>query len=296
MAEKDRPMTDRPKTGGPKTDKTESRVGDDLHVDLADRITYNSYLDLATLFSAHRPLTPAHDEHLFIIIHHVQELWLKLVDYELDLAITSIRADDIGPALKALARVGRAQEQLISAWDVLSTLTPADYLVFRGSFGQASGFQSYQYRKVEFRLGAKDARMLLPHRHDAAIHAELEAALTAPSIYDETLRLLVRRGLPVPVELIERDLSLPHIFNETLRDIWIGIYRDSTRHFELYELAEKLVDVEDRFQQWRFRHMKTVERIIGFKRGSGGSSGVGFLKSALDRSFFPELWAVRTEL
>ncbi|PZU92124.1 MAG: tryptophan 2,3-dioxygenase [Chelatococcus sp.] len=279
-----------------RTEKIESRVGDDLHVDLANRTTYTSYLDLATLFSAHRPLTAAHDEHLFIIIHHVQELWLKLVDYELDLAIASIRVGDIGPALKALARVGRAQEQLISAWDVLSTMTPADYLVFRGSFGQASGFQSYQYRKVEFRLGAKDARMLLPHRHDSKIHAELEAALQAPSIYDETLRLLARRGFPVPKEVLERDLCEPHVFNEALRDLWVDIYRDSQRWFDLYELAEKLVDVEDRFQQWRFRHMKTVERIIGFKRGSGGSSGVGFLKSALDRSFFPELWAVRTEL
>lgn len=279
-----------------RTEKIESRVGDDLHVDLANRTTYTSYLDLATLFSAHRPLTAAHDEHLFIIIHHVQELWLKLVDYELDLAIASIRVGDIGPALKALARVGRAQEQLISAWDVLSTMTPADYLVFRGSFGQASGFQSYQYRKVEFRLGAKDARMLLPHRHDSKIHAELEAALQAPSIYDETLRLLARRGFPVPKEVLERDLCEPHVFNDALRDLWVDIYRDSQRWFDLYELAEKLVDVEDRFQQWRFRHMKTVERIIGFKRGSGGSSGVGFLKSALDRSFFPELWAVRTEL
>ena len=278
------------------TDKPESRVGDDLHVDLADRVTYTSYLDLATLFSAHKPLTTAHDEHLFITIHHVQELWLHLIDKELDLAILSIRAGDTGPALKALARVGRVQEQLISAWDVLSTMTPADYLVFRGSFGQASGFQSYRYRKVEFRLGAKDRRMLLPHRHDQAIHAELEAALVAPSIYDETLALLARRGFAVAPELLARDFSDQHVFNEGLRDLWVEIYRDSQRHFEMYELAEKLVDVEDRFQQWRFRHMKTVERIIGFKRGSGGSSGVGFLKSALDRSFFPELWAVRTQL
>lgn len=278
------------------TGTSESRVGEDLYVDLGGRETYASYLELATLFSAHKPLTSAHDEHLFITIHHVQELWLHLIDKELDLAIASIRADDTGPALKALARVGRVQEQLISAWDVLSTLTPADYLVFRSAFGQASGFQSYRYRKVEFRLGAKDRRMLLPHRHDAAIHAELEAALNAPAIYDETLALLARRDFPVPPQLLTRDMSEPHVFDERLRDLWVGIYRDSQRHFEMYELAEKLVDVEDRFQQWRFRHMKTVERIIGFKRGSGGSSGVGFLKSALDRTFFPELWAVRTAL
>lgn len=278
------------------TDRPESRVGDDLHVDLADRTTYASYLDLETLFSAHRPLTDAHDEHLFITIHHVQELWLDLVARELDLAIASIRSDDTGPALKALARVGRIQEQLSSAWDVLSTLTPADYLVFRGAFGQASGFQSYRYRKVEFRLGAKDRRMLLPHRHDEAVHAELEAALHAPGIYDETIALLARRGFAVPPELLARDLGAPHVFDERLCEIWVGIYRDSQIHFEMYELAEKLVDIEDRFQQWRFRHMKTVERIIGFKRGSGGSAGVAFLKSALDRSFFPELWEVRTRL
>jgi tryptophan 2,3-dioxygenase len=274
----------------------ESRVGEDLHVDLAGRITYASYLDLATLFSAHKPLTPSHDEHLFITIHHVQELWLRLLAREMELAMAGLHDDEIRPALKALARVGRIQEQLISAWDVLSTLTPADYLVFRGAFGQASGFQSFQYRKVEFQFGAKDARMLLPHRHDPEVHAELERALTAPSIYDEALMLLARRGFAVPQELLTRDFAQAHRFSPAVRDVWLTIYRDSTTHFELYEVAEKLVDVEDRFQQWRFRHMKTVERIIGYKRGSGGSAGVGFLKSALDRSFFPELWDVRTAL
>lgn len=274
----------------------QSRVGDDLHLDLADRTTYASYLDLHTLFAAHKPLTDAHDEHLFITIHHVQELWLKLLDGEITLAISGIRADETRPALKALARVGRVQEQLIAAWDVLSTMTPADYLVFRGALGAASGFQSFQYRKLEFRLGAKDARMLLPHRHDAAIHAELEAALLAPSIYDETLRLLARRGFPIPEGVLTRDVAQPHRPDAGVRAVWLSIYRQAETHFELYELAEKLVDVEDRFQQWRFRHMKTVERIIGFKRGTGGSSGVAFLKSALDRAFFPELWDLRTEL
>ncbi len=273
-----------------------SRVGDDLHVDLAGRTTYGSYLDLATLFSAHRPLTTAHDEHLFITIHHVQELWIKQLDYEIALAMERIRADDARPALKALARVGRIQEQLISAWDVLSTMTPSDYLVFRGAFGEASGFQSYGYRKLEFRLGAKDERMLLPHRHDASVHAELDATLKAPSIYDETLRLVARRGFAIPDDVLRRNVSLPHHSNPEVRTVWLEIYRHSESHFELYELAEKLVDVEDRFQQWRFRHMKTVERIIGFKRGSGGSSGVGFLKGALERAFFPELWEVRTAL
>jgi tryptophan 2,3-dioxygenase len=274
----------------------QSRVGDDLHLDFADRASYASYLDLHTLFSAHKPLTASHDEHLFIIIHHVQELWMKLLDYEITLATDGIGRDDLRPALKALARVGRVQEQLISAWDVLSTMTPADYLVFRGALGAASGFQSFQYRKLEFRLGAKDPRMLLPHRHDPEIYAELEAALKEPSIYDETLRLLARRGFAVPKSVLDRDFAQPHCFSATVHDIWLDIYQQSQRFFDLYELAEKLVDVEDRFQQWRFRHMKTVERIIGFKRGTGGSSGVEFLKTALDRAFFPELWNVRTAL
>src|SRR5277367_4522818 len=210
----------------------QSRVGDDLHVDLADRTTYAAYLDLKTLFAAHKPLTSSHDEHLFIIIHHVQELWLKLLDYEIALAIGGIGRDDLRPALKALARVGRVQEQLISAWDVLSTMTPADYLVFRGAFGAASGFQSYQYRKIEFRLGAKDPRMLLPHRHNPEIHAELEAALKQPSIYDETLRLLARRGFAVPQPVLDRDVSQPYAFDPAIRDIWLNIYRQSQRYFE----------------------------------------------------------------
>lgn len=276
--------------------KPQSRVGDDLHVDLADHMTYGEYLHLKTLLAAHRPLTSSHDEHIFIVIHHVQELWLKLLDHEITLAIEGIRTDELRPALKALARVGRVQEQLVSAWDVLSTLTPADYLSFRDALAKSSGFQSYQYRKVEFLLGAKDAKMLLPHRHDPEVHRALEAALKAPGIYDEVLRLVARRGFAVPVEALDRDFAEPHQFDPRIRDIWLSIYRDSHRYFDLYELAEKLVDVEDRFQQWRFRHMKTVERIIGFKRGTGGSSGVAFLKSALDRYFFPELWQVRTEL
>jgi len=281
---------------GEKGGTVQSRVGDDLHVDLAGQSTYAGYLDLKTLFSAHKPLTNSHDEHVFIIIHHVQELWMKLLDYEIALAIDGIRNDDLRPALKALARVGRVQEQLISAWDVLSTMTPADYLVFRGALGTASGFQSYQYRKLEFRLGAKDSRMLLPHRHTPDIHAELETALKEPSIYDEALRLVARRGFAVPKSALERDFSQPYVFNAAVRDVWLDIYRQSQRYFELYELAEKLVDVEDRFQQWRFRHMKTVERIIGYKPGTGGSSGVGYLKTALEHSFFPELWEVRTFL
>ncbi len=274
----------------------ESRVEAGLHVDLAGRHTYADYLKLNLLLAAQQPISREHDEVAFIIIHHVQELWLKLVAHEIEAAIAAIRADHLPPAFKALARVTRIQEQLIAAWDVLSTMTPADYLAFRSVLGPASGFQSFQYRLVEFRLGAKDAKMLLAHRHDAAAHARLTAALNEPSLYDEALRILARRGHPVPKEVLERDLSLPYMSNPKVRDIWLSIYRDSRQHFDLYELAEELIDVEDWFQQWRFRHMKTVERIIGFKPGTGGSSGVGFLKTALERSFFPELWEVRTLL
>jgi tryptophan 2,3-dioxygenase len=274
----------------------ESRVEAGMHVDLAGRRTYADYLKLDLLLAAQQPLSREHDEVAFIIIHHVQELWLKLIAHEIEAAITALRADHLPPAFKSLARVTRIQEQLIAAWDVLSTMTPADYLAFRSALGSASGFQSSQYRLVEFRLGAKDANMVLPHRQDARAHARLTAALNEPSLYDEALRLLARRGLPVPHGVLARDFSQPYVSNAAVRDIWLSIYRQSQAHFDLYELAEELVDVEDWFQQWRFRHMKTVERIIGFKPGTGGSSGVGYLKTALDRPFFPELWELRTLL
>jgi tryptophan 2,3-dioxygenase len=274
----------------------ESRVEAGIHVDLADRLTYGEYLKLDLLLAAQQPVSQQHDELGFIIIHHVQELWLKLVAHEIEAAMASIRADLLPPAFKSLARVTRVQEQLIAAWDVLSTMTPADYLAFRTALGPASGFQSYQYRLVEFRLGAKDEKMTLPHRHRPDLHAILTAALHQPSLYDESLRLLARRGHPMPKEVLDRDFSQPYVPNTRVRDIWLTIYRQAQDHFELYELAEELVDIEDWFQQWRFRHMKTVERIIGHKTGTGGSSGVGFLKSALERSFFPELWEVRTLL
>jgi tryptophan 2,3-dioxygenase len=274
----------------------ESRVEAGIHVDLADRLTYGEYLKLDLLLAAQQPVSQQHDELAFIIIHHVQELWLKLVAHEIEAAMASIRADLLPPAFKSLARVTRVQEQLIAAWDVLSTMTPADYLAFRTALGPASGFQSYQYRLVEFRLGAKDEKMTLPHRHRPDLHAILTAALHQPSLYDESLRLLARRGHAMPKEVLDRDFSQPYISNTRVRDIWLTIYRQAQDHFELYELAEELVDIEDWFQQWRFRHMKTVERIIGHKTGTGGSSGVGFLKSALERSFFPELWEVRTLL
>jgi tryptophan 2,3-dioxygenase len=274
----------------------DTRVEADMHVDLAGKLTYADYLHLDQVLSAQKPVTKEHDEVAFIVIHHVQELWLKLVAHELEQAIASIRGDNLPPAFKALARVTRIQEQLIRAWDVLSTMTPADYLAFRSALGPASGFQSFQYRLVEFRLGAKDAKMLLPHRHRPDHHGPLEQALKSPSLYDEALRLLARRGLAVPKEVLTRDVSKPYQSNPAVREVWLTIYRTAPEHFDLYELAEELVDVEDWFQQWRFRHMKTVERIIGFKRGTGGSSGVSYLKTAIERSFFPELWELRTLL
>lgn len=273
-----------------------SRVEKNMRLDFEKRMAYGDYLKLDNLLSAQAPLSDKQDEMLFIIVHHVQELWLNLIIHELDFAMANLRADKAGLAFKGLARVSRIQEQLVTAWDVLSTMTPSDYLTFRDVLGQASGFQSHQYRLVEILLGAKDPRMLLPHKHRPEIYEKMLAAFHGPSIYDEAIALIDRHGFDVPEALLKRDFSKNHVFNAELSAIWLQIYRNPDKNFELYELAEELVDVEDHFQQWRFRHMKTVERIIGHKKGTGGSSGVGFLKTALDRTFFPELWAVRTEL
>lgn len=269
---------------------------DGIQTDFSDRMSYGDYLKLDTLLSAQQPLSGEQDELLFITIHQVQELWMKLLNSELDMAIRHIRADELGPSFKCLSRVSRIQIQLIQAWDVLSTMTPADYLRFRPSLGSSSGFQSWQYRQIEFKLGAKNALMLKPHAHRADIHGPLEAAFNAPSLYDEALRLLARRGLRVPADILNRDVTKPHQADPRIEDVWGLIYRESETHFDLYELAEELVDVEDSFQQWRFRHMKTVERIIGMRQGTGGSAGVAYLRQALERSFFPELWSVRTKL
>jgi tryptophan 2,3-dioxygenase len=269
---------------------------DGIQTDFSDRMSYGDYLRLDTLLSAQQPLSAEHDELLFITIHQVQELWMKLLNSELDTAIAHIRADDLGPSFKCLSRVSRIQMQLIQSWDVLATMTPADYLRFRPVLGSSSGFQSWQYRLIEFKLGAKNALMLKPHQHRADIHAPLLAAFNAPSLYDEALRLLARRGLPVPADILDRDVTRPHEADSRVETVWATIYRESERYFDLYELAEELVDVEDSFQQWRFRHMKTVQRIIGMRQGTGGSAGVAYLRQALERAFFPELWSVRTKL
>lgn len=268
--------------------------GEEVHWRQA--MSYGDYLGLDTLLAAQRNLTEEHDEMLFIVIHQVSELWMKLSIHELSAAIQQVRIDDLRPAFKMLSRVSRIQAQLIQAWEVLSTMTPADYLRFRDKLGQSSGFQSYQYRTMEFLLGNKNAATVKAHEQKPEIYAALNAVLNAPSFYDEALRLLARRGFAIPADKLERDWSEPYQADAQVAAAWAEIYRHTDKYWDLYELAEKLVDVEYHFQQWRFSHMKTVERIIGFKRGTGGTSGVGYLVKALDLRFFPELWSVRTEL
>lgn len=258
-------------------------------------MSYGDYLGLDTLLSAQRPRSSEHDELLFIIIHQASELWLKLSIHELSAARQHIRDDDLGPAFKMIARVSRIQGQLIQSWDVLGTMTPSDYHALRPHLGQSSGFQSFQYRMLEFLMGAKDAAMLRVHE-GTPVHALLAEALAAPSLYDECVRLLARRGFDLPADLLERDLREPHAEHPAVEAAWIAVYRDPERYWDLYELAEKLVDLEFRFQQWRFAHLKTVERIIGFKQGTGGSAGAAYLAKALEGSFFPELFKVRTAL
>ncbi len=266
--------------------------------DFQDRLSYGGYLDLGTLLSAQQPLSDPehHDELLFIIQHQTTELWLKLVLHELDAANAFLRADQLAPALKCIARVKHIQRTLTEQWSVLATLTPAEYAEFRGVLGNASGFQSAQYRAVEFTLGNKNAAMLRVFESDRAAHALLSAALEAPSLYDEFLRLLARSGYPIPDAVLERDVTQAWTFVPELVPIFAEIYADPQTNWAAYETIEELVDLEDNFQLWRFRHMKTVERIIGFKTGTGGSSGVRFLQRALELTFFPELFAVRTEI
>jgi tryptophan 2,3-dioxygenase len=268
----------------------------EIHRDLRDRLSYAGYLGLDRILSAQQPLSdpPHHDEMLFIIQHQVTELWMKLIIHELEAAMASIRADDLEPCFKVLARVKQVQQQMFHQWGVLETLTPSEYARFRHVFGRASGFQSVQFRLLEFLLGNKDASYLAVFEHDPAAVERLRAALEAPSIYDEFLRLLARRGLPVPAERIERDWAEPCASHPGVVAVFKAIYEDTQEHWDAYDMCEKLVDMEVNFQLWRFRHLKTVERIIGFKRGTGGSSGVKFLREAIDIRLFPELIEVRT--
>lgn len=274
------------------------RIEASVVTDFSDRMSYGGYLDLPTLLSAQRPISRPehHDELLFIIQHQTTELWLKLVLHELETARDLLRSDELGKALKAVARVKHIQKTLTEQWSVLATLTPAEYAQFRGVLGNASGFQSYQYRAVEFVLGNKNARMLQVFEADAAASAMLRTALETPSLYDEFLRLLARAGYPIPASILERDVTRAWTFQPELVPVFAEIYQHTDEYWAAYETCEELVDLEDNFQLWRFRHLKTVERIIGSKTGTGGSSGAPFLKRALELTFFPELYAVRTEI
>ncbi|NID04224.1 tryptophan 2,3-dioxygenase [Luteibacter jiangsuensis] len=269
-----------------------------IRTDLDGRLTYGEYLKLDQVLSAQHPRSePAHhDEMLFIIQHQTSELWLKLMIHELEAALVRLRADDVNGTLKILARVKQVQRQLYEQWGVLETLTPAEYLQFRDVLGPSSGFQSLQYRMVEFILGNKHADMLRVFEHDPVAHDRLRATFEAPGLYDEFLRYLARRGHPVPADLMERDVTQPWVSQAALLPVFKRIYEDTTQYWPEYHLSEELVDIEEAFQLWRFRHMKTVERIIGFRQGTGGSSGVAFLRKALEQSFFPELIEVRTIL
>ncbi len=259
-------------------------------------ITYGGYLSLDKLLDCQNLRTDAHDEMLFMIIHQASELWMKLCIHELRAAMRSVQNDNLGAAFKMLSRLSRIQGQLRQSWSVLATMTPADYLSFRDSLGQSSGFQSFQYREIEYALGNKNAALLEVHRKKPERYKRLETVLNSPSFYDLCLQLLARRGFDLPADVLDRDWSQPYVASEAVETVWAEIYSATEQHWDLYELAEKLVDLEYEFQMWRSSHMKTVQRIIGFSRGTGGTSGVAFLKKALDLQFFPELWSVRTRL
>jgi tryptophan 2,3-dioxygenase len=267
-----------------------------LHTDLRDEMTYAGYLSLDTLLSSQHPRSDHHDEMLFIIIHQTTELWFKLIIHELAAVLDHIAKDELESAFKILARVKHIFSQLIDQWSVLATLTPSEYVQFRHVLGRASGFQSVQYRTVEFMLGNKDRRMMKVHAHDPAAAAQLQAALDAPSIYDAFLAYLARRGLPVPKEVLDRDITTHHEKHPGVTAVFKSIYSGIAANWDAYEMCEKLVDLEEQIALWRFRHLKVVMRVIGFKTGTGGSSGANFLRQMIDHEFFPELWAVRTEL
>jgi tryptophan 2,3-dioxygenase len=260
------------------------------------RMSYGDYLHLDQLLSAQTLRTDAHDEMLFIIQHQTSELWMKLALHEVAAARAALQKDNLQPAFKMLSRVARIFEQLNNAWDVLRTMTPSDYTHFREKLGQSSGFQSHQYRLVEYTLGNRNGAMLKPHEHKPEVLAQLTDELARPSLYDEALSLLARNGLPVPDEVLARDTRQPHGANDGVVAAWQAVYEAPEKHWQLYELAEKLVDFEDYFRRWRFNHVTTVERIIGFKRGTGGTSGVAYLRRMLAVELFPELWHVRTVL
>lgn len=265
-------------------------------LDFSRDMSYGDYLHLDAVLNAQHPLSPDHNEMLFIVQHQTSELWMKLMLHELAAAVQAIRDDRLGSAFKMLARVSRIMEQLVHAWDVLATMTPPEYSAIRPYLSNSSGFQSWQYRCIEFMLGNKNAAMLKPHAHRPEILARVEAAWRAPSLYDESLRLLARRGLPLPASHVERDWTQPYVADDAVEQAWLTVYRAPDTHWDLYQLGEELTDLEDAFRLWRFRHVTTVERVIGFKRGTGGTSGVGYLRKMLDVVLFPEIWKLRTDL
>jgi len=265
-------------------------------LEFRDRMSYGDYLGLDSVLSAQAPLSDAHDELLFIIQHQTSELWMKLAIHEIRSAMSAIASDRLEPAFKMLTRVARIFEQLTGAWDVLRTMTPSEYTQFRDALGKSSGFQSYQYRAIEFLAGNRNHAMLKPHAHRPDIVAQLEEILAAPSLYDEALRLLARQGFDIGADAARSDFSATRQESEAVLAAWQTVYRQPERYWMLYELAEKLVDFEDYFRRWRFNHVTTVERIIGLKRGTGGTAGVSYLRRMLEIELFPELWKVRTEL
>jgi tryptophan 2,3-dioxygenase len=277
--------------------RTEAIVAEEkAQLDFSNDMSYGDYLQLDAILGAQKTLSPAHDELLFIVQHQTSELWMKLMLHELTAAIRNIADNELNPAFKQMARVSKIMEQLVHAWDVLATMTPPEYSAIRPYLGHSSGFQSFQYRCIEFAMGNKNAAMLKPHAHSAERLALVQAAYEAPSLYDEALRLLARRGIAVPASHTQRDWTRPYEASDAVEQAWLQVYRHPKEHWDLYQLGEELTDLEDAFRLWRFRPVTTVERVIGFKRGTGGTGGVSYLRKMLDVVLFPEIWRLRTAL
>ena len=271
-------------------------AAENAKLDFSRSMSYGDYLHLDQILGAQLPLSPDHNEMLFIIQHQTSELWMKLMLHELQAAMACLASDELGSAFKMLARVSKIMEQLVHAWDVLATMTPPEYSAIRPYLANSSGFQSAQYRCIEFALGNKNAAMLQPHAHRSDLLEQVQAALLAPSLYDQALRLLARRGIAVPESHTERDWSQAYSASPAVEEAWLVVYRNPRQHWDLYQLGEELTDLEDAFRLWRFRHVTTVERVIGFKRGTGGTGGVSYLRKMLDVVLFPEIWTLRTSL
>ena len=277
-------------------DAPESTMFEGAQLDFSSDMSYGDYLHLDQVLGAQHPLSPDHNEMLFIVQHQTSELWMKLLLHELRAAMHNVAQDRLGAAFKMLARVSKIMEQMVHAWDVLATMTPPEYSAVRPYLAQSSGFQSWQYRCIEFSLGNKNLSMLKPHAHRLDLLAHVQAAYEAPSLYDQALALLARRGFQLPQSHLQRDWRAPYVASAEVEAAWLQVYRDSERYFDLYQLGEELTDLEDSFRLWRFRHVTTVERVIGFKRGTGGTGGVSYLRKMLDVVLFPEIWTLRTQL